>query len=216
MGQYAIIGLGNFGFNVAVSLAEMGHEVLAIDSDPKRIDQIKENVMEAVTADGRDKKVLAEFITKDFDAVVVNLGESIESSALTTLYLRELGIKNVIVKVADEIQGTILKKIGANEIVNPEKESGVRLAQRLAEPNLIDHIPLSSEFGIVEIAIPDKFAGKTLRELEIRKKYGLEVIAIKDVLQNKFNLIPSGDCKIQPDNVLVVLGKNEDIADVKL
>src|SRR3972149_1982080 len=153
MGQYAVIGLGNFGFNVAVSLAEMGHEVLAIDSDSKRIDQIKENVMEAIVADGRDKKVLTEFITKDFDAVIVNLGESIESSALTTLYLRELGIKNVIVKVADEIQGTILKKIGANEIVNPEKESGVRLAQRLTEPNLIDYIPLG-EFGIVEIAIP--------------------------------------------------------------
>lgn len=215
MGQYAIIGLGNFGFNVAVTLAEMGHEVLAIDSDPKRIDKIKENVTEAIAADGRDKKILAEFITKDFDAVVVNLGVSIESSALTTLYLGDLGIKNIIVKVADEIQGTILKKIGASEIVNPEKESGVRLAQRLTEPNLIDHIPLG-EFGIVEIAIPDRFAGKTLKELAIRKKYGLEVIAVKDVLLNKFNLIPGGDYRIQPDNVLVVIGKNEDIADVKL
>ena len=110
MGQYAVIGLGNFGFNVAVSLAEMGHEVLAIDSDSKRIDQIKENVMEAIVADGRDKKVLTEFITKNFDAVIVNLGESIESSALTTLYLREMGIKNIIAKVAEEIQGTILKR----------------------------------------------------------------------------------------------------------
>ncbi|OGU28884.1 MAG: hypothetical protein A2057_15330 [Ignavibacteria bacterium GWA2_35_9] len=216
MGQYAVIGLGNFGFNVAVSLAEMGHEVLAIDSDSKRIDQIKENVMEAIVADGRDKKVLTEFITKNFDAVIVNLGESIESSALTTLYLREMGIKNIIAKVAEEIQGTILKKIGASEIINPEKDSAVRLAQNLTEPNLIDHIPLAADYSIVEIAVPDKFAGKSLRELDVRKKYGIEVIAVKDILLNKFNLIPDVEYKLSPDNVLVVIGKNEDIAKVKL
>ena len=216
MGQYAVIGLGNFGFNVAVSLAEMGHEVLAIDSDSKRIDQIKENVMEAIVADGRDKKVLTEFITKNFDAVIVNLGESIESSALTTLYLREMGIKNIIAKVAEEIQGTILKKIGASEIINPEKDSAVRLAQNLTEPNFIDHIPLAADYSIVEIAVPDKFAGKSLRELDVRKKYGIEVIAVKDILLNKFNLIPDVEYKLSPDNVLVVIGKNEDIAKVKL
>ena len=216
MGQYAVIGLGNFGFNVAVSLAEMGHEVLAIDSDSKRIDQIKENVMEAIVAYGRDKKVLTEFITKNFDAVIVNLGESIESSALTTLYLREMGIKNIIAKVAEEIQGTILKKIGASEIINPEKDSAVRLAQNLTEPNLIDHIPLAADYSIVEIAVPDKFAGKSLRELDVRKKYGIEVIAVKDILLNKFNLIPDVEYKLSPDNVLVVIGKNEDIAKVKL
>jgi trk system potassium uptake protein TrkA len=216
MGQYAVIGLGNFGFNVAISLAEMGHEVLAIDSNSKRIDQIKENVMEAIVADGKDKKVLSEFITKNFDAVVVNLGESIEASALTVLYLKEMGIKNIVVKVAEEIQGAILKKIGASEIVNPEKESAIRLAERLVKPNLIDHIPLAAEYSIIEIALPDKFAGKSLKELDVRRKYGIEVIAVKDVLLNKFKLIPDAGYKLSPDNVLVVIGKNEDIANVSL
>ena len=216
MGQYVVIGLGNFGFNTANSLAMKGNEVLAIDSDPKRIEKIKDLVTEAIIADAREKSVLQEFIQTNVDAVIVNLGDTIESSALVTLFLKEIGVNNIIVKVVEEIHGTILKKLGATEIINPEKESGERLAQRLTEPNLIDHIPLAAEFSIVEIAIPDKFSGKTLKELNMRKDYGLEVIAVKDVLLNKFNLIPEAEFKLQPDNVIVVIGRNEDISKIKL
>jgi len=216
MGQYVVIGLGNFGFNAAVSLAGKGHEVLAIDSDPKRIDKIKELVTEAVIADAKDKNVLKEFIQPGVDAVIVNLGDTIESSALTILYLRELGINYIIAKAVEEIHGTILGRLGATEIINPEKDSALRLAERLSKPNLLEHIPLEQDYNIVEIAVPDALAGKTLKELQFRNKYHIEVIAVRDVLQNKFTMIPDSDFKLHPDSVMIVLGKSKDIEKFKL
>lgn len=216
MGQYVVIGLGNFGFNAAVSLAEKGHEVLAMDSDPKRIDKIKDLVTEAIIADAKEKNVLKEFIQPSVDAVIVNLGDTIESSALTTLYLRELGIQYIIVKAVEEIQGTILSKLGATEIINPEKDTALRLTERLSKPNLLEHIPLEQDYSIVEVAVPDKFSGKTLKELQLRNKYHIEVIAIRDVLLDKFTMIPDANYKLQPDNVMLVLGKTKDIEKFKL
>ena len=216
MGQYVVIGLGNFGFNAAVSLAEKGHEVLAMDSDPKRIDKIKDLVTEAIIADAKEKNVLKEFIQPSVDAVIVNLGDTIESSALTTLYLRELGIQYIIVKAVEEIQGTILSKLGATEIINPEKDTALRLTERLSKPNLLEHIPLEQDYSIVEVAVPDKFSGKTLKELQLRNKYHIEVIAIRDVLLDKFTMIPDANYKLQPDIVMLVLGKTKDIEKFKL
>lgn len=216
MGQYVVIGLGNFGFNTAISLMTRGNEVLGIDSNPKRIETIKDRITEAIIADARESSMLSEFIHPNIDAVIVNLGDTIESSALVTLYLKEMGVRNVIVKVFDEVHGTILKKLGATEIINPEKDSATRLAERLTAPNLIEHIPLAPEYSIVEIAVPDKFIGKSLKELQLRKKYDLEVIAIKDVLTEKFNLIPSADIKLDPDNVIIVVGKKENLAKIKV
>ncbi len=216
MAQYAVIGLGNFGFNTALSLSEMGHEVLAVDSDPKRIEKIKNFVTEAIISDVKEKEVVKEFITKDFDAVIVNLGDSIETSALITLYLKELGVENIIVKVVEETQGTILRKIGATDIINPEKDTARRLAEKLSRPNMLEHIPLEENYSIVELAVPDKFAGKTLKELQIRSKYHLEVIAVKNVLLDNFTMIPNASYKLQPDNVIIVIGKVDDIEKFKL
>lgn len=215
MGQYVVIGLGNFGFNVAVSLAEKGHEVLALDSDPKRIEKIKDLVTEAVIADAREMQILDEFVDPKVDGVIVNLGDTIESSALATLHLKEMGVKHIIVKAVEEIHGTILSKIGASEIINPEKDSAERLAEKLTSPNLIENIPLMSDYSIVEIAIPDKFVGKSLKELQLRTKYNIEVVAIKDVLLDKLIMIPSADYKFSPDNILLVLGKKEDFEVIK-
>ena len=211
MGQYVVIGLGNFGFNAAVSLAERGHEVLVIDNSPKRIEKIKDLVTEAIIADAKEIHVLDEFIQPKVDAVIVNLGDTIESSALATLHLKEMGVKYIIVKAVEEIHGTILKKIGASEIINPEKDSAERLSERLTFPNLIENIPLMPEYSIVEIAVPDKFVGKSLRGLQLRTKHNIEVIAIKDVLMNKLVILPDVDFKMLPDNILVVLGKKDDI-----
>ncbi len=215
MGQYVVIGLGNFGFNTAVSLMKRGNEVLVIDSNAKRIEQIKELVTEAIIADAKEKSILQEFIQPDVDEVIVNLGDTIESSSLVTLYLKEMGVQQIIVKVVEEIHGTILKKLGANEIINPEKDSATRLAERLTAPNLIEHIPLAPEYSIVEIVVPDKFSGKSLKELQLRNKFNLEVIAIKDVLSEKFKLVPSADYKLEPDNVIIVIGKKDDLAKLK-
>jgi trk system potassium uptake protein TrkA len=216
MGQYVVIGLGNFGFNTAISLTRKGNEVLVIDSDPRRIEKIKDLVTDAIIADAREKNILKEFIQPDIDAVIVNLGDTIESSALVTLHLKEIGVNDIIVKVFEEIHGKILKKLGATEIINPEKDTATRLAERLTAPNLIEHIPLAPEYSIIEIALPDKFAGKSLKELQLRNKFNLEVIAVKDVLSEKFKLIPSADYKLEPDNVIIVIGKKEDLAKLKL
>lgn len=216
MGQYVVIGLGNFGFNTAISLMKKGNEVLVIDSNEKRVEKIKDLVTEAIIADAKEKSILQEFIQSNIDAVIVNLGDTIESSALVTLYLKEIGIHHIIVKVVEEIHGTIVQKLGATEIINPEKDSAIRLAERLTAPNLIEHIPLAPEYSIVEIAVPDKFAGKSLKELQLRNKYNLEVIAVKDVLSEKFKLIPSSDYKLEPDNVIIVVGKKEDLTKLKL
>jgi len=197
-------------------LTKKGNEVLVIDSDPKRIEKIKDLVTEAIISDAREKAILKEFIQPNVDAVIVNLGDTIESSALVTLYLKEIGMHHIIVKVVEEIHGTILKKLGATEIINPEKDSATRLAERLTAPNLIEHIPLAPEYSIVEVAVPDKFAGKSLKELQLRNKYNLEVIAVKDILSEKFKLIPSSDYKLEPDNVIIVIGKKEDLTKLKL
>ncbi len=216
MGQYVVIGLGNFGFNAAVSLMRRGNEVLAIDSNSKRVEIIKDLVTEAIIADAKEKSILQEFIQPKIDAVIVNLGDTIESSALVTLYLKEMGVHHIVVKVVEEIHGTILKKLGANEIINPEKDSAVRLAERLTAPNLIEHIPLAPEYSIVEIVVPDKFIGKSLKELQLRNKYNVEVIAIKDVLSEKFKLIPPSEYRLEPDNIIIVIGRKDDLAKLKL
>lgn len=216
MGQYVVIGLGNFGFSAAVSLAARGNEVLVIDSNAKRIEKIKDFVTEAIIADAKEKDVLKEFIQPEVDAVIVNLGDTIESSALATLYLKELGVKHIVVKAVEEIHGTILSKIGANEIINPEKDSAERLAEKLTSPNIIENIPLMPEYSIVEIAVPDRFAGKSLKELQLRKKYNIEVIAVKDVLMNKTTMIPNADYKLLPDNILVILSRKDDLERFKI
>lgn len=216
MGQFVVIGLGNFGYNVAVSLFEQGHQVLAIDSNNKKIEQIKDKVTQAVVTNVKEKETLSEFLSSDIDAAIVSLGDKIEASILTTLHLKDLGIKKIIVKAINDDHGQILKLIGAMEVIYPEKEEAVRLAQRLTSPNLIEHIPLASEYSIMEMAVPDKFIGKSLKELQLRNKYDVEVIAIKDVLQDTLHLIPGADVKIKPDSVLIVIGKEPDINKLKM
>lgn len=215
MKQFIVIGLGNFGYNVASALSELGHQVLAIDSDGKKIEEIKDKVTHSVVADAKDKKVLSEFVTSDIDAVIVGLGDNIEASTLVILYLKDLGAKSIIAKAMNDDHGEILRTIGANEIIYPEKETATRLAERLTTPNLIEQIPLAPEYSIAEIACPDKFIGKTLKELQLRNKYDLEVIAVKEVLSDKFYMIPKADFKINTDSALVVLGRKEDIEKLK-
>ncbi len=216
MGQFVVIGLGNFGYNVATSLFELGNQVLAIDLNSKKIEQIKDKVTQAVVANVKDKEALSEFLSSDVDAAIVSLGDKLEASILTTLYLRDLGIKKIIVKAINDDHGQILRLIGATEVIYPEKEEATRLAQRLTTPNLIEHIPLASEYSIMEMVVPDKFAGKSLKELQLRSKYKVEVIAIKDVLHDTLQLIPGADVKIKPDNVLIVIGKKPDINKLKV
>jgi len=215
MAQYVVIGLGNFGSNLAVSLSKRGHEVLAIDSSAARVQEVKDQVTNAVIADAADRVVLAEFVRKDADAVIVSLGDKIESSCLVTFYLKEFGVRNIIVKVVNEVQGEIIKRVGATDIINPEKDTALHLAKRLGIPNLIDHIPLAPEYSLVELAVSDELVGKTLKQLDLRTRYKVEVIAVKDVLHDTITLIPEPDIELKPDSVLIVLGKEENLTKLK-
>jgi len=177
---------------------------------------IKERVTHAVVADATDKNVLAEFVNPDIDAVIIGLNQSMEASTLATLYLRDLGAKEVIVKAVSDDHAKILRAIGATGIIFPEKDVAVRLAERLSAPNLIEHLPLTPEYSIIEITPPDNFVGKTLKDLELRKEYGIVVIAVKDVLSNTFDLIPGGDFEVQENSVLMIIGKKSDIDKLEL
>ncbi len=216
MKQYIVIGLGNFGYNIAIALSELGHYVLAIDSNRKKIEQIKDRVTHAVIGDATDKELLAEFITDSIDAVIVGLGSNMEANILITLYLRDLKVKKIISKAVSDDHGKILTAIGAHQVVYPERDVAIRMAKELTNPNLIEHIPLAPEYSIVTIAAPQKFIGKTLKELQLRNKYGVEVIAVKDVLMDKFYIIPNADFRIGIDNALLIIGEKDNIEKLNL
>jgi len=211
MKQFVVIGLGNFGFNVAKSLAAKGHQVLAIDIDKERIDEIKDYVSEAIIADSKNTKVLNEFIHESVDSVIISIGQNMESSILTTHYLKERNIRQIIVKAINESHAKILELMGADEIILPEKDMAVSLAQKLSSNNLLEYLPLTSEFSIVEAAVPAKLVGKSLREIKLRTKYNLLVVAVKDIMQDKFYLMPNADYKLVPDSLMVIMGRRNDI-----
>ena len=216
MKQYAVIGLGNFGNNLAMSLSKKGHQVLVMDIDKDRVDAIQDSVTDAIVGDIRNKKMLAEFISASFDAVIVSIGQNLEGSILATHYLKEMKVKYIIVKAINEDHAELLKIMGADEIIFPEKDMAEWLSKRLTVPDLLEHIPLTSEFSIVELSAPEKFFGKSLNDLKLRTKYNVLVIAVKDVMRDSFILMPDANYKILPDNILVIMGRSNDIDALKL
>lgn len=210
MRQFAVIGLGNFGFSLAVSLARKGHEVLVIDSDSKKIEEIKDLVTNAIVHDVKTGEYLKEYLNGNRDTVILNLGETIEANSLAIYHLKKIGIKNIIVKAVNDIQSILYKTIGATEIINPEKMAGERLAERLSSPNLIEYIPLAPEYGIFEIALPDKLSGKSIKEIGFRKKYHIEILSIKNILTDTTRFMPDPDAKIEPDSVILCLCRKDD------
>ncbi|MDD5084419.1 MAG: TrkA family potassium uptake protein [Candidatus Omnitrophica bacterium] len=211
MKQIVVIGLGNFGYTLATSLAEGKCEVLALDRDRERIQQIKDFVTRAVVADAADKDALAELGINDADVAIVSLGDRIDVSILVTLFLKELGVKRILAKAVSDDHGKVLRLVGANEIIFPEKDEAVKLAASLIVPDILEYIRLSEDYSVVEIAAPEKFYSKSLKELQFRTKYGIEVLAIRRPLEGTLNIIPSPDYKIQPDDCLVLIGENKNI-----
>ena len=186
-----------------------------MDKDKKVIEDIKDEVTDAIIADARDYKVLSEFIDKDVDSVIVASGAELEMSVLTVLYLKDLGVKHIIAKAKSEDHGKILAALGVNEIIYPEKDLAARLAERLNTASLISHIPLAPEYSMFEIATPDNFIGKTLAELQLRNKYGINVIGIKDVLFDKIDIVPDPNYKFGPDTAMIILCKTDEFADLE-
>lgn len=209
MRQFVVIGLGRFGSSVAKTLVEMGNEVLVIDRDPERVQDFAPLVTHAVEADSTDEKALKALGIRNFDVVVVSIGDDIQSNILTSLILKEMGIKKIVVKARNELHGRVLNKIGVDKVIFPERDMGVRVAHSLVSPNILDFIELSEDYSIMEISAGKAFSGKSLKELNFRARFGCNVIAIKN--GDRMNVSPSAQDVIHSGDILVVLGHNRDL-----
>jgi trk system potassium uptake protein TrkA len=206
--QFAVIGLGNFGYYLAVHLYEKGHEVLAIDKDPKPVQEIKDKVSRAVVADATDRNALDVLELKEMDTAVVCIGSILSDSILATLNLKDIGTKRVLAMALSDDHGRILEKVGASEVFLPEKDMAIFLGERLHNPNMLDYIPFVEGYSIIESAPPKRFIGQSLRELDLINQYGIQVVAIKESIPGKVHLIPTAGSVIKENDILILLGPN--------
>lgn len=211
--QYAIIGMGRFGSSVAESLGKLGFEVLAVDSSEARIQTVSEYVTHAVQADSTDEEALRAIGIRNFDVVVVAIGQDIQASIMTTLILKEMNIPTIIVKAQNDLQGKVLKKIGADKVIFPERDMGKRVAHHLMSPNILEYIELSENYSIVEIKVTAGMAGYSLRELDLRARYSCNVMGIKQ--GHNINIAPNADEKLNREQILVVVGENQDLVQLE-
>lgn len=215
MKRFIVIGLGNFGFHVAKTLFEDGNEVLAIDRDRERIARIQDFVSEAVILDAIHKESLKGLGITEAEAVVVSMGDDISNSILTTLYLKELGAKKIVAKCQNEDHARILEKLGANEIIFPEKAMGQKVAKGLSKGNILDFIPLSEDYTIIEVAPPKEFVGKSLKELKLKTLFQIYIIAVNQLIPPAFILSPPGEFVVKDSDGLILLGREKDIGRIK-
>ena len=217
--QFAVIGLGRFGSAMAATLAELGADVIGVDGDDERVRNLADTIAQAIQLDATDERALRAAGIQDVDVAVVSIGENIESSLLVVMQLRELGIDTIVAKAVTPLHGKILEKLGVSRVIFPEREMAMRVAHSLVLRNVIDYIELSREFSIVEIPAPPRFVNHTLKQLELRPRYGLTLIAIKRRASPGAavvtNIAPSADETILPGDVLAVLGSNERIAQLE-
>ncbi|GAQ24486.1 potassium channel family protein [Tepidanaerobacter syntrophicus] len=213
MKQFVVIGLGRFGFSLAKTLYELGHDVLGIDNDEEIVQSVAESITHAVKADATDENALKALGVRNFDVAVVSIGNDIQSSILVTLILKEMGIKYVVAKANSELHGRVLKKIGADRIVFPERDMGIRVAHNLTLSNILEYIELSPEYSIIEISALPAWYDKSLRQLNMRTKYGLNVIAIKR--NGNIIISPNGDDMILRGDILAVVGHKDDIENIE-
>jgi trk system potassium uptake protein TrkA len=215
MKRVVVIGLGIFGFNIAKDLYENGIEVIAVDKNKEVIQKIKGFSTKAILADGRDKDILESIGIQPDDVVIVSFGEDLAASTLITLHLKEMKVKTIIVKAPNEDHKHVLEKVGATEVIIPEKAMADKVAKSLISPNVLDYIPLSEDYTICEIAPPPSFMGKTIGELHLRSRYHIEVIAIREMLPERLTMVPRAEFVIKDSDVLVVIGKEKDIQKIK-
>lgn len=204
MKSYVVIGLGLFGSSVARQLCALGAEVLAIDTDSDLVQQVSGEVTSAVVADARDLEVLRALGAHTCDSAVVAIGDDLASSVLATMNLKELGIRQIVCKAHDETHRKVLEKLGADTVVIPEKEVADKLARSLTSHNVLEFIELSHDYGIVEIPAPRAWVGRNLKELNVRAKLGVNIIAIER--NDKISVSPRAEFEIAKNDILVVLG----------
>jgi len=207
--QFVVIGLGRFGSSVATTLSDMGYEVLGIDSDEKRVNEHVGVITHVVQADATDENALKALGIRNFDIVVIAIGEDIQASIMATLIVKEMGVPMVVVKARNELHRKLLQKIGADKVIFPERDMGVRVAHNLISPNILDFIEFADDYSLADISVPPKMVGKSLAELDIRARYGCNVIAIKSGKQ--INIAPRAEDRLREGDVMVVIGHNDDL-----
>lgn len=215
MKRFAVIGLGNFGFHAAKALFEDGNEVVAIDIDKAKVQAIDPYSTEAVVLNATDREALKSLGLENMDGVIVSTGTKISTSILICLYLQEIGAKKILAKALDDDHAKILKRVGATEIIHPERDMALRVSRGLSRPNVLDFIPLANEFDLVQVGPPKDFIGKNLKDLNLRAKYNVHIIAIKELVPENFILVPPASFVIKDTDILIMLGKTEDIRRIK-
>jgi len=202
--QFVVIGLGRFGSSVARALSNMGHEVLVIDNDEEKVQALSDVVVHGVVGDATDEKLLRQVGIRNFDVLIASIGSNAQANVVVTMMAKDLGVKYVVAKAINDLYGKILEKVGADRIVYPERDMGERVAHNLADTNLLDYIELSPEFSIIELVASKRIAGKSLKELDLRAKFGISLVLIKR--GNEVNASPGADDVIQEGDILVISG----------
>ena len=207
--EYGVFGLGKFGATVALTLSGAGYEVVAVDSNEERVDAVADYVTSAMVADVTNPEVLENMGISNLDCVIIAISKDMEASVMTTLLAKEKGVPVVVAKAENTIHKRILEKVGADMIVFPERDMGARLAKNLMGGEFIDLVEMSSEFSLVEVAVRKEWVGKSLRQLDMRNRYGLNIIGVKHQETLEVNL--SSDAPLEADMILVIVGKNDDL-----
>ena len=216
--QFAVIGLGRFGSAMATTLVELGQDVLGIDSDEANVQALADRVPHLLRLNALDRHALVEAGVAEMDVAVVSIGAKVESSLLIVVTLQELGLKQIMAKATTAIHGRILERLGVHRVVYPEREMAQRVAHGLVVPNVIEHIGLSQDFSIIEIPAPKRFAGRTLREIDLRARHGMTLIAIKRTADDQTLVTmvsPHADELIRAGDRLDLVGSNRQIAELE-
>ncbi|HDT14246.1 MAG TPA: TrkA family potassium uptake protein [Candidatus Aminicenantes bacterium] len=207
--KIAIIGLSSFGAQLAISLAKDGHDVTALDVDRNRVDQIKSSVPFAVVMNATDKDSLKALGLKDMDIVVVSIGPAMEASILAVHYLNELGVRRIVAKALSEDHAQILEAVGATEVVYPERDMAIKIAHRLIYPNVLEYVEVSAGVHIQELSPPGSFIGKSLRDLDLINRFGVQVLAVREFVPERLTYIPKADFVVKDSDVLIVMGEED-------
>lgn len=212
MKTFVVIGLGRFGTAIARELSALGHEVLAMDMAEEKVQRVADKVTHAVVGDARDINVLNALGVRNFDCAVVAMGSDVGNSALITLNLKELGLGQVVCKAQSHVHQRVLEKIGADRVIFPEHEMGVKLAQGLSSSSILNFIEFSEDYGIVELAIPKSWQGKSIRDLDVRNAYHVNIIAVrKKDAPGTLDVAPGANCLLGAGDNVVAVGRSEDI-----
>ena len=214
MKRFVIVGLGNFGSSVAEALYSRGHDVIAVDTDERAVDDIAPHCSRAAVGDGRQIETLEEIGAREADAAVVSTGDDITASILATMALTDLGIEDVYVKVISRNHARVMVRLGVTETVFPERESGFNLASRISEKGVLNYVRMARNLSVQELVVPEQWRGQTLRELEVRAQFGVSVVGIHDTATDEMIVPPDPDETLEATDTLLLAGTDEALEDV--